>query len=68
VPRFRALLCQDINNVDNQSTRNKLRGIFFFGSLISPAIKVTLFHASLENKEFMIVALQHPKLPYQSAL
>jgi hypothetical protein len=36
--------------------RNKLRGIFFFGSLISPAIKVTLFHASLENKEFMIVA------------
>ena len=28
---------------------NKLNGIFFFGFLISPAIKVTLFHASLEN-------------------
>ena len=30
---------------------NKLRGIFFCGSLISPAIKVTLFHASLLNRE-----------------
>jgi hypothetical protein len=30
--------------------RNKLRGIFFLGSLISPAIKVTLFHASLERR------------------
>jgi hypothetical protein len=47
--------------------RNKLWYILF-GSLISPAIKVTLFHASLENKEFMIVAPAAPKLPYQSAL
>src|SRR6478672_588986 len=36
--------------------RNKLLGMFFFGSLISPAIKVTLFQASLENNELMIVA------------
>jgi hypothetical protein len=32
----------------------KLRGILFLGSLISPAIKVTLFHASLEKRELII--------------
>ena len=36
--------------------RNKLRGIFFLGSLISPAMNVTLFHASLEKSELIIVA------------
>lgn len=35
--------------------KNKLLGRFFSGFLISPAIKVTLFQASLENKELIIV-------------
>src|SRR5574343_236742 len=30
--------------------------MFFLGSLISAAIKVTLFHASLEKRELIIVA------------
>ena len=33
---------------------NKLKGIFFLGFLISPAINVTLFQASLEKMEPII--------------
>ena len=40
--------------------KNKLLGMFFFGSFISPAINVTLFHASDENNELMIVAPNAP--------
>jgi hypothetical protein len=36
--------------------RNKLKPTLRFGFLISPAMKVTPFHASLENKEPTIAA------------
>ena len=42
--------------VTSKVPRNKLLGIFFFGSLISAAMKVTLFQASLEKRELIIVA------------
>ena len=40
--------------------KNKLRGIFFCGFFISPAMNVTLFHASEEKRELMIVAPNAP--------
>ena len=40
--------------------KNKLFGIFFLGSFISPAIKVTLFQASEEKSELIIVAPNAP--------
>src|SRR5687767_1417239 len=44
-------VCSNINNGTIKVPRNKLNPIFLFGFLISPAIKVTLFHASLLNTE-----------------
>src|SRR5690349_8960286 len=49
---------------------NRLRGIFLAGFSISPAINVTLFHASLLNKEPTMarpsaVTTPHPEIASQ---
>ena len=41
--------------------RNKLNPIFLFGFLTSPAMKVTLFHASLLNIEPTMAAATAPR-------
>jgi hypothetical protein len=57
-------ISQNINNSYNQVPRNKLRE-YSFRFFNFSRNKVTLFHASLENNELIIVApAAAPKLPF----
>jgi hypothetical protein len=50
----------NVNNGNDYVPKNKLRPIFLFGLRISPAMKVTLFHASLLKIEPTMAAAIAP--------